>query len=344
MHFLPSYTGAELSTSFTIEFDVMPSARISGAWFAIEFAPEESFTTVIDLLQPRVTLALLMRPQANFVVWDSSVNVGVNASDTIDNSSNPVRIRLQIDSPDGYSDGNTATIQMWIDDVLVENFGGRSSYEFTWEGHTDSLYISFENNNALDKTVDNLVISSSFRPTQAFDPNPASEAADVPRDSVLSWTPSESAQQHDVYFGTFFDDVNNATATVDPADVYKGRQSESTYVPDRLDLGETYYWRIDEVNGPPDFTLFKGSVWQFTAEPVGYPIENIAVTASSENTAGESPGNTINGSGLDDDDLHSSESTAMWLTDMMDPNTAWIQFEFDRSYKLYQSDVGMELQ
>ncbi len=118
------FTGAELSTSFTIEFDVMPSVRISGAWFAIEFAPAESFTTSIDLLQSRVTLALLMRPQANFVVWDNSTNVGTNTGDAIDNSSNPVRIRLQIDSPDGYSDGNTATIQMWIDDVLVENFGG----------------------------------------------------------------------------------------------------------------------------------------------------------------------------------------------------------------------------
>jgi len=298
-----------LLTTFTIEFDVMPSARISGAWFAIEFAPADSFTTSIDLLQSRVTLALLMRPQANFVLWDNSTNVGTNNSDIIDNSSNPVRIRLQIDSPDGYSDGNTATIQMWIDDVLVENFGGRSSYEFTWEGHTDGLYISFENNNALDKTVDNLVISSPFTTGEALNPSPENAATDVPPVTVLSWTPGESAEQHDVYFGTVFNDVNDATTTVDPAGVYVGRQNDSIYAPDRLDFGETYYWRVDEVNGPPDFTIFKGSVWQFAAEPVGYPIENIAVTASSENKADEGPGNTINGSGLDGDDLHSSEST-----------------------------------
>ncbi|UCF16892.1 MAG: discoidin domain-containing protein, partial [Phycisphaerales bacterium] len=331
------FTGAELSTTFTIEFDVMPSARISGAWFAIEFAPAESFTTVIDLLQSRVTLALLMRPQANFVVWDNGTNVGVNTSDSIDNSSNPVRIRLQIDSPDGYSDGNTATIQMWIDDVLVQNFGGVSSYEFTWEGHTDGLYISFENNNVLDKTVDNLVISSSFSPTQAFNPSPAGEEADVPRDVILNWAPGEFANMHDVYFGISLDDVNNATATVDPAGVYKGRQDTNIYtVGESLDFGQTYYWRVDEVNAAPDLTVFKGEVWSFTVEPVGYPLENIAVTASSQNRPDEGPGNTANGSGLDDDDLHSSESTAMWLSNIMDPNKAWIQYELDRTYKLHQ--------
>jgi len=336
------FTGAELSTSFTIEFDVMPSVRISGAWFAIEFAPAESFTTSIDLLQTRVTLALLMRPQANFVVWDNATNVGTNTSDRIDNSSNPVRIRLQIDSPDGYSDGNAATIQMWIDDVLVENFGGGSSYEFTWEGHTDGVYISFENNNVLDKTVDNVVISSAFSPTKAFDASPAEQATDIPRDVVLNWMPGEYASTHDVYFGVSLDDVNNATATVDPAGVYKGRQDVSSYaVGAPLDFGQTYYWRIDEVNAAPDFTVFKGDLWSFTAEPFAIPIagQAIAVTASSANRPDEGPENTINGSGLDGDDLHSSESTTMWLSSIMDPNIAWIQYEFDRIYKLYQMGV-----
>ncbi|UCF16816.1 MAG: discoidin domain-containing protein, partial [Phycisphaerales bacterium] len=165
------------------------------------------------------------------------------------------------------------------------------------------------------------------------------EATDVLRETVLSWMPGEFADQHDVFFGTNFNDVNEATTIVDPAGVYRGRQSESTYVPDRLDLGQTYYWRVDEVNAAPDYTVFPGNVWQFTAEPVGYPIQNVAVTASSANRAEEGPENTINGSGLDEDGLHSSESADMWLTNMTDPSAAWIQFEFDRSYKLYQMRV-----
>ena len=123
----------------------------------------------------------------------------------------------------------------------------------------------------------------------------------------------------------------------DPAGVYKGRQkARATLCAERLDFGQTYYWRVDEVNAAPDYTVFKGDVWQFTAEPIGYPIENITVTASSANRADEGPENTINGSGLDDDDLHSSENTAMWLSNIIDPNATWIQYEFDRVHKLYQ--------
>ena len=48
-------------------------------------------------------------------------------------------------------------------------------------------------------------------PGAAFNPSPAHEATDVPRQVALSWTPGDFAGQHDVYFGTNFDDVNNAT-------------------------------------------------------------------------------------------------------------------------------------
>ena len=332
------FTGAELLTTFTIEFDVMPSARVSGAWFAIEFAPAESFTTSIDLTQSRVTLALLMRPQSNFVVWDNGANVGTNSRNLIDNSSDPARIRLQIDSPDGYSDGDTATIRMWINDVLVENFGGGSSYEFTWQGHTDGLYISFENQNPLDKTVDNLVIYSPFSPTKAFDPSPANEATDVRRDAILGWTAGQSAKTHDVYLGTVFDDVADASRT-DPrgALVSQGRPENTYDRPDLLELGQTYYWRVDEVNAPPDNTIFKGDVWSFTVEPFAYVVENITATASSSDVD-KGPENTVNGSGLDGSGLlHGNMGVdSMWLSDPIGAQPTWIGFQFDKVYKLHQ--------
>ena len=31
----------------------------------------------------------------------------------------------------------------------------------------------------------------------------------------------------------------------------------------RLDFGKTYFWRVDEANGVPDNTVFKGNVWSF---------------------------------------------------------------------------------
>jgi len=174
-----------------------------------------------------------------------------------------------------------------------------------------------------------------------LNPSPPDGATDVPRDVSLSWTPGMYADKHDVYFGTNFNDVNDATATVDPGSVYQGRQDPNCYPISgtlRLELGRTYYWRVDEVNAPPDNTIFKGNIWSFTTEPVGYPIagENITATASNSNTADEGPENTINGSGLDDDDLHSVRGTDMWLSSAVDANAVWIQYEFDKVYKLHE--------
>lgn len=335
------FTSDELLTSFTVEFDVAQNPHESADhWFALELAPApESFTTGIDVNQNRVTFGLLMRPGTNFVVWDNGANLGNNNSEIIDNSTGPVSIKLQIDSPNGYNDGNTATVRLWINNVPVENFGGGNFLDFTWQGHTDGLYISIENHAGTREGIDNLVISSPLSLTQAFDPSPEDQATDVLRDVSLSWTPGESAAQHDVFFGTSLDDVNDATASVDPATVYMGRQSDNVFAPSILDLGQTYYWRVDEVNAAPDYTIFKGDVWQFTVEPVGYPIENISVTASSTNRDDEGPENTINGSGLDENGLHSSESTAMWLSSGVDPNASWIQYEFGKVYKLSQMKV-----
>ncbi|MHC4175500.1 MAG: LamG-like jellyroll fold domain-containing protein, partial [Planctomycetota bacterium] len=177
-------------------------------------------------------------------------------------------------------------------------------------------------------------------PGLASAPRPADEVTDVPREVVLSWTPGEFAGQHDVYFGTTFDDVNNAT-NIDlmGADkVYRARQEATSYaVGERLDFGQTYYWRVDEVNAPPtSHVVFKGDIWQFTAEPFAYAVENITVTASSFNKIEEGPENTINGSGLDDNDLHSDDSKAMWLSSMIGPQPSWIEFQFDNVYKLHQ--------
>jgi hypothetical protein len=169
---------------------------------------------------------------------------------------------------------------------------------------------------------------------KAHSPNTKMDQVDVPRDgAVLSWSTGKYADQHDVYFGTNFDDVNNAT--VNSAE-YMIRQSETIYTLGRLDLEHTYYWRIDEVNAPPDSTIFKGDVWSFTTEPVAYavPAGSITVTASSAD-ADQGPENIVNESGLIDD-LHSNELTDMWLTAPDAEGPAWIQFGFDRVLKLHE--------
>ena len=168
---------------------------------------------------------------------------------------------------------------------------------------------------------------------EASDPSPADKATDVPRDVVLSWTPGQYAPPtngHKVYFSENFSDVNDGIGGI--------TQDANSYTPpQRLDFGTTYYWRVDEVNAPPDSTVFPGEVWSFSTEPVGYPIDgaNIIATASSSDAA-KGPENTVNGSGLDANDLHSTVETNMWLSSTTGPQPAWIEFQFNKVYKLHE--------
>jgi len=89
----------------------------------------------------------------------------------------------------------------------------------------------------------------------------------------LNWKPGGYAVTHDVYVGTDFDDVNEATRD---SDLFMGnRATEQMWVgvagnplPDGLVPGTTYYWRVDAVNDANDASPWKGEVWSFTVRPL----------------------------------------------------------------------------
>jgi hypothetical protein len=174
-----------------------------------------------------------------------------------------------------------------------------------------------------------------FVPGSGYDPAPADGATDVPRDVTLAWTAGQYAKTHDVYLGPVFADVNSASRAAPKGVLVSQGQQGAAFAPGRLAYGQTYYWRVDEVNAPPDSTIYKGSIWSFTAEPYGYPITKVTATASSSQ-ASMGPENTVNGSGLTGD-LHGAEGTTMWISAGAQPN--WIQYQFDNVYKLYDLKV-----
>ena len=173
-------------------------------------------------------------------------------------------------------------------------------------------------------------------PGAAVEPDPADKATDVPSDVTLNWNAGKFAATHNVYLGTDFADVNNATAANASGILVSTGQTATTYEPAApLKYGQTYYWRIDEVNAPPTAsTVFKGDVWSFTVEPYAYPITNVTATASSSQAGMGGPEKTVDGSGLNADDQHSASEKQMWLSDGAPPN--WIQYEFDKAYKLHE--------
>jgi len=98
-------------------------------------------------------------------------------------------------------------------------------------------------------------------PKTAYNPNPADSAEFVDPDVVLEWTVGYGAKLHTVYFADNFDDVNNASGGLP--------QGLTTYTPGPLELGNTYYWRVDEFDA---ITTYKGDVWSFTTQgAVGSP-------------------------------------------------------------------------
>jgi hypothetical protein len=175
---------------------------------------------------------------------------------------------------------------------------------------------------------------SFFRRKRASDPIPTDGADDVPVTTDLTWTAGEYAGTHNVYFGSSWEDVDVAAPATRIAE---GLALDATRVDiERLDYGRTYYWRVDEVNATPDRTVFEGNVWTFTTEPFAYPVANIVATTNgiSDPTAG--PEKTIDGSGLNTADQHSTDSTAMWLARAPEGETLYIQYEFDRLYMLHE--------
>ena len=266
-------------------------------------------------------------------------------------------------------DGNSDSIHAGLDGVVVDTAtvisGFNTNYAWTSELmsseerprievrttglHTFSIWMR-ETGSTVDKIL--LTTNPDYTPTgqgpaesirgarlTASGASPADTATDVPRDTLLSWTAGESAVAHDVYFGTSFEDVNAASRS-NPLDVLvsEGQAATSYALPEVLTLERTYYWRVDEVDAALDGTIITGGVWSFTVEPLAYTIENVTATASSA-AVNSGPENTVNGSGLDADGLHSDNADDMWLTELGAEAPAWIQYEFDAVYKLHELTV-----
>jgi hypothetical protein len=246
-------------------------------------------------------------------------------------------------------DGSTAT--MYINGVSTgTNVGGTlgaataatitigartltSAGDAAFKGTIDEVYIFDKALSAAD--VGGVMQGMFANPYKSRSPNPSNFATDVFRDTTLSWTAAQDAVSHDVYLGTDVAAVQNATKADAKGVLAAAEQADTTYdPPGHLELGRTYYWRVDEVNSAGPAHPTKGDVWSFTVEPSTYPIKNITASASGF-VAGCGPENTINGSGLDADDLHAMDRTAMWLVKAA-ATPSWIQYDFDRVYKVDQ--------
>jgi len=165
-------------------------------------------------------------------------------------------------------------------------------------------------------------------------PKPLAHAVEVPRDVILSWMSAPFAQSYDVYLGTSVADVNSADRAHPNGVLVSQDQPATAYdPPGLLDFGRTYWWRVDFVSAGPVPVVYKGAVVDFTTEPFARPITSIIATASSlQGSSGAEK--TVDGSGLDKSDGHSTDAKDMWWSSGKFPN--WIQYEFNKVYMLHE--------
>ncbi len=205
---------------------------------------------------------------------------------------------------------------------------------------TDPVTLVFERTSSIDPVANAFFLMNSFELTalstgNAMMPSPPDQATDVPRDDVvLSWSPAPEAVSHDVYLGTDREEVEQGVVD---GSAHQGRQSQTSFEVSRLELGQTYYWRVDEVSS--DGSVVEGNVWTFTAEPVAYVLTDVNATASHASEPGVGPENTVDGSGLNEEGQHSVADGDMWLVEPGEGEPVWIQFDFDRVYKLAEARI-----
>jgi hypothetical protein len=151
-----------------------------------------------------------------------------------------------------YANGN-----LIVNMLRTLNTGGTKTFKigrwsnYYFDGVIDDVRIY---NYALDISAIKAVMDGG----RAENPRPLDLELNAPRRATLSWLPGANVASHDVYFGTSYNAVANATTV---SAEYKGRQSETFYAP-FMDTNSNYFWRIDEIVA--FFKKIPGNVWSFT--------------------------------------------------------------------------------
>jgi hypothetical protein len=96
-------------------------------------------------------------------------------------------------------------------------------------------------------------------PVIARTPDPASGSVDVHPATTAAWRAGREAGQHTIYMGTDLDAVSQGTA---PSVTSLTNSLDLASLD--LQLGQTYYWRVDEVNEAEATPVWAGPVWNLS--------------------------------------------------------------------------------
>ncbi|MBN1975498.1 MAG: LamG domain-containing protein, partial [Sedimentisphaerales bacterium] len=287
LRFVGATGGVECGT-----FDPAVEGKVSLAcWAYFEGPGGDGYQGFICKNGPGQTFMTELNGTSGYLYWNSS---GTDAYDLmILPTDRWVHIAIVHDNASGttevYANGvlqitSTATWAGNSPDAAVRFGATGAGYNF-FNGVIDEVYF-FSSLLTAEEVV--AVMNGEYGPNaspsgKAKNPQPENNDPDVENGAILSWTSGAFADTHNVFIGTDFNDVNDATiASHDNVTLTEGLDVNN-FDPSTLEYGITYYWRVDEVNAPSNPGTFTGTVWSFTVEPYVYNIlaENITATAIS---------------------------------------------------------------
>ena len=174
---------------------------------------------------------------------------------------------------DGELAGTNATTGIMLDENLPFIIGaqsratGPSDY---FDGSLDD--VGYFNIILSPEDIDTLMNSGLAAITGgtvvAGSPQPTNGAILEDTWATLSWRPGEFATSHRVYFGESLEEVSQGL--VDPVVTTEASLTVGKAEPYATGLtpGQTYYWRVDEVNDVHADSPWQGDVWSFRVRPL----------------------------------------------------------------------------
>jgi hypothetical protein len=139
-------------------------------------------------------------------------------------------------------------------EALQKEAGGGDSISVSWRGPASPIQSLI---------AGEFMCATPYDPIRAYAPNPGDGSTTAPPEPTLTWLPGKYAESHQLYFGTDYNAVANAT-TASPEYIGPRALGNESYAPGKLEWESTYYWRVDELSNTHPDSPWKGTTWNFT--------------------------------------------------------------------------------
>jgi len=171
-------------------------------------------------------------------------------------------VRLYVNAQE---EGTATTVgAMWAEGDRF-HIGSNSGGGFGWfQGIIDDIRIYDEE--LTEAELASMMTEAPF--PFAFNPQPRNGAMLTQTSAVLQWNAGDFAASHNVYVSENFDDVNEGTVEALPTtETEMAVGGPGGPYPSGLVPGQTYYWRVDEIDEAHPDSPWKGDVWSFWVQP-----------------------------------------------------------------------------